>query len=133
MIFYATQKTRERYKLKTPEEMQSEAGPLARRLASRERGSGIYEWGCKLFYFDGRKCLQIMHFTSKLVIFLVDIKMKEVAYAGNLVAHYLMDLYSGDAEIAPGPSATSVAATSSRTFRRYWAFSPDVKHARSRQ
>ena len=37
------------------------------------------------------------------------------------------------ADTAPGPSATSVAETSSTTFMRYCAFSPDVKQARSRQ
>lgn len=100
MIFYATRETRERYRLKTPDEMQLELGQMVRQLASKERGSRVYEWGCKLFYFDRRKCLQIMHFESKLVIFLANVKVKDMEYTGNAVAHYLMDLYSADAAMS---------------------------------
>ena len=74
MIYYATKETLQRYKLKTPEQFESEMAPFVRAVVNRERGNRLFEWGCKLFYFDRRKCLQIMHFETKLVIFLVDLK-----------------------------------------------------------
>ena len=95
MIYYATKETLQRYKLKTPEQFESEMAPLARAVVDRERGNRMFEWGCKLFYFDRRKCLQIMHFETKLVIFLVDLKVKDLECVGNAVAHYLLDLYAG--------------------------------------
>ena len=52
MIYYATQQTLERYKLNTPENFQSETGDIVRMIANKERGNRLYEWGCKLFYFD---------------------------------------------------------------------------------
>ena len=99
MIFYATKETMQRYKLKTPEQLQSEAAPLVRMMAQKERGNHLYEWGCKLLYFDGRKCLQVMHFETKLVVFLMDLKQKDLEFAGDAVANYLMDMYAEDKEM----------------------------------
>lgn len=135
MIFYATQQTLEKYKLSTPENFRSEMGDIVRMIARKERGNRLYEWGCKLFYFDRRKCLQVVHFESKLTIFLIDIKMDDFAYAADTVAHYIFDIYDGDkvmkraleryfnsAPIAVFDKITdrSIINTLNRT-QRYWA------------
>ena len=99
MIFYATKETFQRYKLKTPEELKSGIAPYAQAVIRREKGNGLYEWGCKLFYFDRRKCLQVMHFETKFVLFLVDVKISELQEAVNAIPQYLMYLYSGDADM----------------------------------
>lgn len=96
MILYATKETLQRYKLKTSEEFDPETAHLVRALVERDRGSRLFEWGCKLFYFDRRKCLQIMHFETKLVIFLADVKVKDLACIGDIMAHYLLELYAED-------------------------------------
>ena len=113
MIYYATKETMERYKLKTPDQLKSEIAPYAQAIVSNEKGNRLYEWGCKLFYFDRRKCLQIMHFETKLVVFLVNLKMDEREFAGNAVAHYLLDMYSSDEEMQ-------------QALKRYFASSPIV-------
>lgn len=113
MIFYATQQTLERYKLSTPENFKSEMGDVVRMIANKERGNPLYEWGCKLFYFDGRKCLQVVHFASKLTIFLIDLKMDDIMYAGNAVALYILDIYDGDKAMK-------------RALERYFESSPIV-------
>lgn len=99
MIYYATKETMQRYKLKTPEELESPSAPLVQIVKQMEAGDPIYEWGCKLFYFNRRKCLQIMHFETRLVIYLVDIRLKEIGFAANALANYLMDMYSADEEM----------------------------------
>ncbi len=100
MIFYATKKTVERYKLPMPEDFQD---PQTRQLVSAvvaaEQGDRLLEWGCKIFYFDGRKCIQVVNFASKLTFFLVDIKMKDREYISDTVAHYMFDLYEGNKEM----------------------------------
>lgn len=110
MIFYATKETMLRYKLKTPEEMDQSMLPLAQEILQKERGTRIYEWGCKLFYFDRRKCLQVMHFETKLVIYLMDFKMADLEYAGDAVAHYLMDMYAADRDMCRALKAFFVSA-----------------------
>lgn len=40
-----------------------------------------------------------MHFETKLVIYLVNLKMAEREYAGNAVANYLLDMYKSDREM----------------------------------
>ena len=99
MIYYATKETLQRYKLKTPEQFESEMAPLVQAVINREQGNRLFEWGCKLFYFDRRKCLQIMHCETKLVIFLVDFKVKDLENVGDAVAHYLLDMYAKDPDM----------------------------------
>lgn len=111
MIYYATKETMQRYKLKTPEEFESPNAPLVQLIKQVEAGDPIYEWGCKLFYFDRRKCLQFMHFETRLVIYLVDVKVKEIGFAANALANYLMDMYDADEEMC-------------RALETYFASSP---------
>ena len=98
-IYYVTKETMQRYKLKTPEQFETEMAPFVRAVIERERGNRLFEWGCKLFYFDRRKCLQVMHFETKLVVFLVDLKMKDLEQAASAVANYLLDMYSEDKDM----------------------------------
>ena len=82
MIYYATRQTLQRYKIKTLDEIfAGEVTPEEARFLAQvrqESGNRLYEWGCKLFYFDGRKSLQLMHFETRLVVFLIDMKQKEL-------------------------------------------------------
>lgn len=100
MILYVTKETFERFKLKMPEDMQSKPVALmAQNVLDSENGDRFLEWGGKLFYFDRRKCLQVVHFASKLTFFLVDIKVAEMEHIGDLIALYLFDLYDGDKQM----------------------------------
>lgn len=96
MIFYATKLTMERYSLKTPDKMVSDMKYVAQAVVKKERENRLYEWGCKLFYFDRRKCIQVVHFASKLTIFLVDIKVNDLNCVGNAVAQYCFDIFKDD-------------------------------------
>lgn len=97
MIIYATKQTVERYGIKMPEEFQE---PVMKQIAldvyNREKGDRLLEWGAKLFYFDRRKCIQVCNFASKFTVVLVDIKKSELETAGDLVAGYMLDIYSDD-------------------------------------
>lgn len=99
MILYATQKTVERLKLKMPDELSPEASMLAKAVIARDAGNPQREWGLKLFYLQGRKCLQAVHFASKLTLFLFDIKISELETIGPLMAEYMLDIYANDAEM----------------------------------
>ncbi|WP_405355012.1 DUF6933 domain-containing protein [Ruminococcus sp.] len=95
MIIYATKQTVDRYGIKMPENFQD---PIMRQIAldvyNSEKDNRLLEWGAKLFYFDRRKCIQICHFASKLTVVLVDIKKADLESVGELVARYLIDIYS---------------------------------------
>lgn len=54
-----------------------------------------------------------MHFETKLVIYLVDIKMADREHIGNSVALYLMDIYASDKKMC-------------RALEAYFASSPMV-------
>lgn len=97
MIIYATKQTVERYGIKMPEEFQE---PVMKQIAldvyNREKGDRLLEWGAKLFYFDRRKCIQVCNFASKFTVVLVDVKKSELETVGDLVAGYMLDIYSDD-------------------------------------
>lgn len=78
MIIYATKQTFERYKLKLPKELTPPINQIAETVIENERGNKILEWGAKLFYFDKRKCIQVVNFASKLTLFLVDVKVTDL-------------------------------------------------------
>ena len=99
MILYATTQTIQRYKLKMPDELSPEMSSLALAIIERDAGSMLREWGMKLFYFDGRKCLQAVNFASKFTLFLFDIKVADLENLGSLMAQYMLDLYAEDAEM----------------------------------
>lgn len=97
MILYCTKQTMERYGLKLPEEMQNpDIAKISRETINAEQGDRLLEWGVKLFYFDGKKCLLLMNFASKLMLVLPDMKKDDCQYIGNILANYLLRLYQND-------------------------------------
>ena len=96
MIIYATKQTIERYKIVLPQDMHSPIKEMALATVQKESGDRLLEWGAKLFYFDRRKCLQVVNFASKLTLFLFDVKVDDLAGVGNAIAQYLLDIYSNN-------------------------------------
>ena len=97
MIIYATKQTIERYKIVLPQDMHSSIREMALATVQKESGDRLLEWGAKLFYFDRKKCLQVVNFASKLTLFLFDVKVDDLAGVGNAIAQYLLDIYSNNA------------------------------------
>lgn len=90
----------ERYKLKRPTEYENhKMREVAEKVYALEKNDRILEWGAKLFYFDRKKCIQLMNFASKLTIIAVDIKIDDLENLGNTIAEYLLYLYEDKKEI----------------------------------
>ena len=71
MILYATKETVKKYGIPMPEEFEDKKiREMLTGVKEKEEGTGIFEWGVKVFYFDRRKCLQLVNFSSKFTIFL---------------------------------------------------------------
>lgn len=99
MIIYVTKDTAERYKLKMPEDMTSPLKEVAASFIEKQQGDKLLEWGAKIFYFDRRKCLQVVNFASKLALFLVDVKVDDLLSVGSTMADYISDLYKDSREM----------------------------------
>lgn len=100
MIIYCTKQTMERYKMKRPMEYENYMlRELVEKVYDDEKNNRILEWGAKLFYFDRRKCIQLMNFASKLTIVAVDIKVDDLENLGDIIAKYLLYLYEGNKEM----------------------------------
>jgi hypothetical protein len=99
MIIYATKQTFERYKLKLPTELTPPINVIAGAVIEKEKGDRLLEWGAKLFYFDKRKCIQVVNFASKFTLFLVDVKVADLENVGDMIVHYLLELYKDDKQM----------------------------------
>lgn len=99
MIIYATKQTVERYKLKMPDELEPPYDEMTRILLDNEQNNRLHEWGCKLFYCGGKKCLQFVNFASKLTIIAADVKMSNIKQSGNYIYNYVNEIYEGDTQM----------------------------------
>ncbi len=96
MILYATKQTIKELNIPMPNELSAFNNIMANKVIEEQAGDELLEWGLKLFYFDGRKCVQAVNFASKLTLFLFDIKNEEIQWIANGIAIYLNKLYSKD-------------------------------------
>lgn len=96
MILYATKQTIKELNIPMPNELSTFNNIMANKVIKEQSGDELLEWGLKVFYFDGRKCVQAINFASKLTLFLFDIKSKEIGDIANGIAMYLNEIYSQD-------------------------------------
>lgn len=96
MIIYCTKETRERYGLVPIEKMSETTKEFNQAILGRESGDPLFEWGAKLFYFDRKKCLQVINFASKFTLFLLDVKVGDIADIPNYMLTYITDFYRND-------------------------------------
>lgn len=96
MILYATKQTIKELNIPMPEELSPFNQLLSTKVIERESNNKLLEWGIKIFYFDGRKCIQAMNFASKLTVFIFDLEKEQIAYIGDAIARYLFDIYDKD-------------------------------------
>lgn len=99
MILYLTKQTIDRFKVKLPDELSEDFRGISNAVMEKEQGDSLLEWGGKLFYFDRRKCLQVVNFASKFTLFLVDIKNDMFSDIPNFMANYLFDIFNNDKEM----------------------------------
>ena len=90
MILYGTKQTVERFKFVMPHSEEALA------MYNSQKGERIHEWGARLFYMSGKKCLQVVNFASKLTLFFFDLKVDDIPYLPNYFLNYLLYLYQSD-------------------------------------
>jgi hypothetical protein len=96
MILYATKKTIKELEISMPEELSIFNSIMVNKIIKEQTNDNLLEWGLKIFYFDGRKCVQAVNFASKMAIFLFDIKNNEIQWIANGIAIYINEIYSRD-------------------------------------
>ena len=96
MILYATKQTIEELNIPMPEELSTFNQLLSTKVIEQQKNNKLLEWGIKIFYFDGRKCIQVMNFASKLTVFIFDLEKEQIAYIADAIAKYLFDIYDND-------------------------------------
>ena len=100
MIVYATKQTVKAVRLPLVEDLQDpQLRALATDIINTEAGDHMLEWGMKLFYFDHRKCLQVIHIASRMTIFMAGIEDNQVSQIGHFIATYMLELFSDDQEM----------------------------------
>ena len=96
MILYATKQKIKELNIPMPEELSTFNQLLSTKVIEQQKNNKLLEWGIKIFYFDGRKCIQAMNFASKLTVFIFDLEKEQIAYIADAIAKYLFDIYDND-------------------------------------
>lgn len=97
MIIYATKETVRRLNLPLIDAAAKQLTAAQMDALSRERGSGLFEWGCKVFDCCGMECVQITHSASRLTIMHFDTNAKDArATIPMALQDYLFDIYGDD-------------------------------------
>lgn len=97
MILNCTQKTKERFRIKYQDEFEDElADEITKKIIEKEKNDDFLNWGLKYFSFDRRKCIQVIHYRTKFNLYLFDLKVSDIENLGNIIANYMLELYSGD-------------------------------------
>jgi len=99
MIYYLTKKTADRFNIPMPDQLVEPIATLTKEIVKKEKENKMLQWGGKILYFDHRKCIQIIHFASKMTIFLVDVKVSDISYIGDCVIRYLLHIYRNEDKI----------------------------------
>ena len=100
MILYLTKETFDKYKLKMPEDMSDPISKaIAQSVIDKEINDALLEWGGKLFFFERKKCIQLVNFASKFTVFFIDVKMSDIAYVADTLIRYLLDIYSDNSKM----------------------------------
>ncbi len=100
MILYCSKDTLKYYQIPLPDAIASpQTKMLTRAVLETEKGSRMLEWGMRLFWFDGRPSVHLIHFASKLTFFLVDISLEERKWIPHYLYHFILDLYDGNPEM----------------------------------
>lgn len=97
MIVYATKQTFERYSsLMLPQDLMPPLDLQAKAVFDKDKEQELLQWGAKIFYFDKRKCIQVVNFASKFTLFLVDVKVEDIVRIDDLIVFYLLKIYEND-------------------------------------
>lgn len=96
MILYATKQTIKELDIPMVDELSAFNKAISTGVIETQTNNKLFEWGIKLFYFDGIKCIQAMNFASKLTVFIFDIEKEQIKYIGDAIAKYLLDIYEKD-------------------------------------
>lgn len=100
MILNCTQKTKDRFNIKYQEEFNDKlASDIVKEIIEKEKNDLFLNWGLKYFSFDKRKCIQVVHFKTKLNLYLFDLKVSDLEYIGNMIANYIFEMYKDDNEV----------------------------------
>lgn len=89
-----TKQTVDRYVMTMPENFMDPIMKSVVQTYDLEKDNSILEWGAKIFYFDGQKCIQVCNFASKLTFVFIDIKKSELEIVRDLIARYMLELYA---------------------------------------
>ncbi len=100
MIIYPTKKTVERFNIPMPTDFEYEkTRNYVQSVINAEKDDRLLQWGMKIFYFDGRKCLQVSNFASKLTFFFIDIKKSEFSSVPHWLTMFMNELYEDDTQM----------------------------------
>ena len=101
MILYASQKAVSGLNIKTYDVIEGPQSLLAKYHYEKENGNPIIEWGCEMFYFLGKRGLQIVHAASGLTVFLFNLNYGDQETIGQQLKSAVGHIFEDSIDIHP--------------------------------
>lgn len=101
MIVYASEKAISGLNIKTYDKIEGAQSLLAKYHYDKENGNTVLEWGCEMFYFLGKRGLQVVHAASGLTVFLFNLNYDEWPLIGQQVKSAVGHIFEETVDIHP--------------------------------
>ncbi len=82
MIIYGTKQTVDRYKIDVEE--------------CNEQVDDLFKFGIKIFYYNGKKCLQVINFATKLTIVLYNVNKADLKHLDEIISVRIFEIFKED-------------------------------------
>ena len=99
MIIYTSPKAISGLNIKTYDKIEGAQSLLAKYHYEKEKGKTLFEWGCDMFYFLGKRGLQIVHAASGLTVFLFNLNYDEPDAIGNQLKSSVGHIFENTPEL----------------------------------
>lgn len=101
MIIHASPRSISGLNLRTYDKIDGAQSLIAKYYYDKEKGNPLLEWGCDMFYFLGKRALQIVHAASGLTVFLFNLNYDEQDGIGQQIKSNVAYIYEDCAEFRP--------------------------------
>lgn len=101
MLIHASPNAISGLNLRTYDKIEGAQSLVAKYFYDKEKGNALNEWACDMFYFLGKRGMQIMHAASGLTIFLFNLNYDEQDVIGQQMQSSLSYIFEDCVELRP--------------------------------
>ncbi len=101
MVIHASQNSISGLNIRTYDKIEGAQSLISKYFYEREKDNDLLDWGCDMFYFLGKRALQVVHAASGLTVFLFNLNYDEQDEIGQQLRSYISSIFEDCVELRP--------------------------------